>query len=111
MVIRATAWQLLPVPLGENFIQQSLGSRQIACFTQTKFVFSLNYGEGFGIDCFVSKGISAWINIIDFFIFKGQINASRSLMWLPGNDSIWCVLMAVTRSAEDIHPDRAGNPQ
>lgn len=73
MVIRATAWQLLTAPLGENFIQHSLGSRQIACFTQTKFGFSLNYVEGFGIDRFVNKGISNWINILISSFSKGKL--------------------------------------
>lgn len=73
MVIRATAWQLLPVLLGENFIQHSLGSRQIVRFTQTKFGFSLNYVEGFGVDCFVNKGISDWINILIPSFSKGKL--------------------------------------
>jgi len=64
MVIRATVWQLLPAPLGENFIQSGLGNRQIVSFTQTKFSFSLNYVQGFGVDCFTNKGISDWINIL-----------------------------------------------
>lgn len=73
MVIRATAWQLLPVPLRENFIQHSLGSRQIVPFTQTKFGFNLNYVEGFGVDCLVNKGISDWINILISSFSKGKL--------------------------------------
>lgn len=73
MVIKATAWQLLPAPLEENFIQHSLGSRQIVHFTQTKFGFSLNYVEGFGVDCFVNKGIFDWINILISSFSKGKL--------------------------------------
>lgn len=42
-------------------------------FTQTKFGFSLNYMEGFGVDCFVNKGISDWINILIPSFSKGKL--------------------------------------
>lgn len=42
-------------------------------FTQTKFGFSLNYVEGFGVDCFVNKGISDWINILISSFSKGKL--------------------------------------
>lgn len=42
-------------------------------FTQTKFGFSLNYVEGFGVDCFANKGISDWINILIPSFSKGKL--------------------------------------